>query len=197
MPATTLPITALAKRPLGKPGSRGIGVVYVDGQPTIACCNTGAREYHLTQCIREARRRNAEGLIESHENAPNLLELTTKMLSQSRGSDPIAARPGGGWRAFIVTRSYSIWKDEKDGGQRCNFTCVAATKIQPAQARKNRGRLTIEPPRYRSAASYRRPKPHRRLGGRHVFGANTKALSCALERTSKYTKFAKLPDKNA
>ena len=132
---------------------------------------------------------------------PDLVELIEEKLTQEQWSpDQISGRLAKDGVAFIShERIYQhVWKDKKDGA-RCIFTCVTAAKnTTGARARIGRGlipnRVDIDQrPPIVAAKS--------RIGDWEadtIIGANHKGVVMShVERTSKYTKLAKLPDKNA
>ena len=125
-----------------------------------------------------------------------------------RKSDARAVEPrsdqrasGEGWRRLYQSRAHlsACLERQERRGHAVSSLASQRQKIQQAQGQEFGARADSEPRRYRSAASYcRRKKPHRRLGADTIIGANHKGVVMShVERTSKYTKLAKLPDKNA
>ena len=163
--------------------------------------NTGARGYRFKQAHEKASQRRQEASDKPRKMTPDLVELIEEKLTQEQWSpDQISGRLAKDGVAFIShERIYQhVWKDKKDGA-RCIFTPAQRQKIQQAQgqefgARADSNRVDIDQrPPIVAAKS--------RIGDGEadtIIGANHKGVVMShVERTSKYTKLAKLPDKNA
>ena len=163
--------------------------------------NTGARGYRFKQAHEKASQRRQKASDKPRKMTPDLVELIEEKLTQEQWSpDQISGRLAKDGVAFIShERIYQhVWKDKKDGGTLYLHLRHSGKKYNRRKG-KNSGAGSSEPRRYRSAASYcRRKKPHRRLGGRHDYRRQSqRCCDSHVERTSKDTKLAKLPDKNA
>ena len=163
--------------------------------------NTGARGYRFKQAHEKASQRRQEASDKPRKMTPDLVELIEEKLTQEQWSpDQISGRLAKDGVAFIShERIYQhVWKDKKDG-HAVSSLASQRQKIRQAQgqefgARADSNRVDIDQrPPIVAAKS--------RIGDWEadtIIGANHKGVVMShVERTSKYTKLAKLPDKNA
>ena len=169
--------------------------------------NTGARGYRFKQAHEKASQRREEASDKPRKMTPDLVELIEEKLTQEQWSPDADERVSseGSHRHYYQSRAPSIsmsGKTRRRTGARCTglYRRHSGKKYNRRKG-KNSGRgLNPEPRRYRSAASYcRRKKPHRRLRELRPVSKHDQegVVMSHVERTSKYTKLAKLPDKNA
>ena len=164
--------------------------------------NTGARGYRFKQAHEKASQRREEVSDKPRKMTPDLVELIEEKLTQEQWSpDQISGRLAKDGVAFIShERIYQhVWKDKKDGGTLYLHLRHSGKKYNKRKG-KNSGRGLIpnrvdidQRPSIVAAKS--------RIGDWEadtIIGANHRgAVMSHVERTSKYTKLAKLPDKNA
>ncbi len=158
--------------------------------------NTGARGYRFKQAHEKASQRREEASDKPRKMTPDLVELIEEKLTQEQWSpDQISGRLAKDGVALSVTSaSISMSGKTRKTGARCIFTASQRQKIQQAQgqefgARADPKRVDIDqrpPMSPQKAAS--------ELGGRHDYRRQSqRRVMSHVERTSKYTKLAKLP----
>jgi transposase, IS30 family len=164
--------------------------------------NTGARGYRSKQAHDKASQRRKEASDKPRKMTPDLVELVEQKLTQEQWSpDQISGRLAKEGVAFIShERIYQhVWKDKKDGGKLYLHLRHSGKKYNKRKG-KNSGRGLIpnrvdidQRPSVVAAKS--------RIGDWEadtIIGANHRgAVMSHVERKSKYTKLAKLPDKTA
>ena len=164
--------------------------------------NTGARGYRFKQAHEKASQRRQEASDKPRKMTPDLVELIEEKLTQEQWSpDQISGRLAKDGVAFIShERIYQhVWKDKKDGGTLYLHLRHSGKKYNRRKG-KNSGRGLIP---NRVDIDQRPPivAAKSRIGDWEadtIIGANHKGVVMShVERTSKYTKLAKLPDKNA
>ena len=164
--------------------------------------NTGARGYRFKQAHEKASQRREEASDKPRKMTPDLVELIEEKLTQEQWSpDQISGRLAKDGVAFIShERIYQhVWKDKKDGGTLYLHLRHSGKKYNRRKG-KNSGRGLIS---NRVDIDQRPPivAAKSRIGDWEadtIIGANHKGVVMShVERTSKYTKLAKLPDKNA
>ena len=164
--------------------------------------NTGARGYRFKQAHEKASQRRQEASDKPRKMTPDLVELIEEKLTQEQWSpDQISGRLAKDGVAFIShERIYQhVWKDKKDGGTLYLHLRHSGKKYNRRKG-KNSGRGLIS---NRVDIDQRPPivAAKSRIGDWEadtIIGANHKGVVMShVERTSKYTKLAKLPDKNA
>ena len=164
--------------------------------------NTGARGYRFKQAHEKASQRREEASDKPRKMTPDLVELIEEKLTQEQWSpDQISGRLAKDGVAFIShERIYQhVWKDKKDGGTLYLHLRHSGKKYNRRKG-KNSGRGLIP---NRVDIDQRPPivAAKSRIGDWEadtIIGANHKGVVMShVERTSKYTKLAKLPDKNA
>ena len=164
--------------------------------------NTGARGYRFKQAHEKASQRREEASDKPRKMTPDLVELIEEKLTQEQWSpDQISGRLAKDGVAFIShERIYQhVWKDKKDGGTLYLHLRHSGKKYNRRKGR-NSGRGLIP---NRVDIDQRPPivAAKSRIGDWEadtIIGANHKGVVMShVERTSKYTKLAKLPDKNA
>ena len=164
--------------------------------------NTGARGYRFKQAHEKASQRRQEASDKPRKMTPDLVELIEEKLTQEQWSpDQISGRLAKDGVALIShERIYQhVWKDKKDGGTLYLHLRHSGKKYNRRKG-KNSGRGLIP----NRVDIDRRPPivaAKSRIGDWEadtIIGANHKGVVMShVERTSKYTKLAKLPDKNA
>ena len=164
--------------------------------------NTGARGYRFKQAHDKASRRRQEASDQPRKMTPDVVELIEEKLTQEQWSpDQISGRLAKDGVAFISHEIIyqHVWKDKKDGGKLYLHLRHSGKKYNKRKG-KNSGRGLIpnrvdidQRPAIVAAKS--------RIGDWEadtIIGANHKgAVMSHVERRSKYTKLAKLPDKSA
>ena len=164
--------------------------------------NTGARGYRFKQAHEKASQRREEASDKPRKMTPDLVELIEEKLTQEQWSpDQISGRLAKDGVAFIShERIYQhVWKDKEDGGTLYLHLRHSGKKYNRRKG-KNSGRGLIP---NRVDIDQRPPivAAKSRIGDWEadtIIGANHKGVVMShVERTSKYTKLAKLPDKNA
>ena len=164
--------------------------------------NTGARGYRFKQAHEKASQRRQEASDKPRKMTPDLVELIEEKLTQEQWSpDQISGRLAKDGVAFIShERIYQhVCKDKKDGGTLYLHLRHSGKKYNRRKG-KNSGRGLIP---NRVDIDQRPPivAAKSRIGDWEadtIIGANHKGVVMShVERTSKYTKLAKLPDKNA
>ena len=164
--------------------------------------NTGARGYRFKQAHEKASQRRKKASDKPRKMTPDLVELIEEKLTQEQWSpDQISGRLAKDGVAFIShERIYQhVWKDKKDGGTLYLHLRHSGKKYNRRKG-KNSGRGLIP---NRVDIDQRPPivAAKSRIGDWEadtIIGANHKGVVMShVERTSKYTKLAKLPDKNA
>ena len=164
--------------------------------------NTGARGYRFKQAHEKASQRRQEASDKPRKMTPDLVELIEEKLTQEQWSpDQISGRLAKDGVAFIShERIYQhVWKDKKDGGTLYLHLRHSGKKYNRRKG-KNSGRGLIP---NRVDIDQRPPivAAKSRIGDWEadtIIGANHKGVVMShVERTSKYIKLAKLPDKNA
>ena len=164
--------------------------------------NTGARGYRFKQAHEKASQRREEASDKPRKMTPDLVELIEEKLTQEQWSpDQISGRLAKDGVALIShERIYQhVWKDKKDGGTLYLHLRHSGKKYNRRKGR-NSGRGLIP---NRVDIDQRPPivAAKSRIGDWEadtIIGANHKGVVMShVERTSKYTKLAKLPDKNA
>ena len=164
--------------------------------------NTGARGYRFKQAHEKASQRRQAASDKPRKMTPDLVELIEEKLTQEQWSpNQISGRLAKDGVAFIShERIYQhVWKDKKDGGTLYLHLRHSGKKYNRRKG-KNSGRGLIS---NRVDIDQRPPivAAKSRIGDWEadtIIGANHKGVVMShVERTSKYTKLAKLPDKNA
>jgi IS30 family transposase len=164
--------------------------------------NTGARGYRFKQAHEKASERRKEASDKPRKMTPDLVALVEAKLTQEQWSpDQISGRLAKDGVAFIShERIYQhVWKDKKDGGKLYLHLRHSGKKYNKRKG-KNSGRGLIpnrvdidQRPSVVAAKS--------RIGDWEadtIIGAHHRgAVMSHVERKSKYTKLAKLPDKSA
>ena len=164
--------------------------------------NTGVRGYRFKQAHQKATQRRKEASDKPRKMTPDLVELIEEKLTQEQWSpDQISGRLAKDGVAFIShERIYQhVWKDKKDGGTLYLHLRHGSKKYNKRKG-KNSGRGLIpnrvdidQRPSIVAAKS--------RIGDWEadtIIGANHRgAVMSHVERSSKYTKLAKLLDKSA
>ena len=154
---------------------------------------------HCGKCSQCIDRRASD---KPRKMTPDLVELIEEKLTQQQWSpDQISGRLAKDGVAFIShERIYQhVWKDKKDGGTLYLHLRHSGKKYNRRKG-KNSGRGLIP---NRVDIDQRPPivAAKSRIGDWEadtIIGANHKGVVMShVERTSKYTKLAKLPDKNA
>ena len=160
------------------------------------------RHYRFKQAHEKASQRREEASDKPRKMTPDLVELIEEKLTQEQWSpDQISGRLAKDGVAFIShERIYQhVWKDKKDGGTLYLHLRHSGKKYNRRKG-KNSGRGLIP---NRVDIDQRPPivAAKSRIGDWEadtIIGANHKGVVMShVERTSKYTKLAKLPDKNA
>ena len=163
--------------------------------------NTGARGYRFKQAHEKASQRREEASDKPRKMTPDLVELIEEKLTQEQWSpDQISGRLAKDGVAFVShERIYQhVWKDKKDGGMLYLHLRHSGKKYNRRKG-KNSGRGLIP---NRVDIDQRPPivAAKSRIGDWEadtIIGANHKGVVMShVERTSKYTKLAKL-HKNA
>src|SRR5271154_3058340 len=164
--------------------------------------NTGACGYRFKQAHEKASQRRKEASDKPRKMTPDLVELIEEKLTREQWSpDQISGRLAKDGVACIShERIYQhVWKDKKDGGKLYLHLRHSGKKYNKRKG-KNSGRGLIpnrvdidQRPSVVAAKS--------RIGDWEadtIIGANHRgAVMSHVERKSKYTKLAKLPDKSA
>jgi len=164
--------------------------------------NTGARGYRFKQAHDKASRRRQEASDQPRKMTPDVVELIEEKLTQEQWSpDQISGRLAKDGVAFISHEIIyqHVWKDKKNGGKLYLHLRHSGKKYNRRKG-KNSGRGLIpnrvdidQRPAIVAAKS--------RIGDWEadtIIGANHKGVVMShVERRSKYTKLAKLPDKSA
>src|ERR1700690_3130756 len=164
--------------------------------------NAGARGYRFKQAQEKASQRRKEASDKPRKMTPDLVELVGEKLTQEQWSpDQISGRLAKDGVAFIShERIYQhVWKDKKDGGKLYLHLRHSGKKYNKRKG-KNSGRGLIpnrvdidQRPSVVAAKS-----PIGDWEADKIIGANHRgAVMSHVERKSKYTKLAKLPDKTA
>ncbi len=163
--------------------------------------NTGARGYRFKQAHEKASQRREEASDKPRKMTPDLVELIEEKLTQEQWSpDQISGRLAKDGVALIShERIYQhVWKDKKDGGTLYLHLRHSGKKYNRRKG-KNSGRGLIP---NRVDIDQRPPivAAKSRIGDWEadtIIGANHKGVVMShVEQISKYTKLAKLPDKN-
>src|SRR6202167_3122017 len=164
--------------------------------------NTGARGYRFKQAHEKASQRRKEASDKPRKMTPDLVELDEEKLTQEQWSpDQISGRLAKDGVAFIShERIYQhVWKDKKDGGKLYLHLRHSGKKYNKRKG-KNSGRGLI-PDRVDIDQRPSVVAAKSRIGDWEadtIIGANHRgAVMSHVERKSKYTKLAKLPDKTA
>ena len=185
------------ERPLASPHRAANWRGSVDDQPR-ACSQHRPARLSLQASAREGLAETRRGLGQAAQNDARFggADRKEKLTQEQWSPDQISGRLAKDGVAFIShERIYQhVWKDKKDGGTLYLHLRHSGKKYNRRKG-KNSGRgLISQPRRYRSAASYcRRKKPHRDWEADTIIGANHKGVVMShVERTSKYTKLAKL-----
>jgi len=164
--------------------------------------NAGARGYRSKQAHEKASQRRQEASDQPRKMTPDVVKLIEEKLTREQWSpDQISGRLAKDGVAFISHESIyrHVWKDKKDGGKLYLHLRQSGKKYNKRNG-KNSGRGLIpnrvdidQRPAIVAAKS--------RIGDWEadtIIGANHKgAVMSHVERRSKYTKLAKLPDKTA
>ena len=164
--------------------------------------NTGARGYRFKQAHEKASQRRQEASDKPRKITPDFGGADGEKLTQQQWSpDQISGHLAKDGVAFIShERIYQhVWKDKKDGGS-CLFTCVTAAKNTTGARARIRGAGSFRTASISISGLLLSPRKMH-IGDWEadtIIGANHKGVVMShVERTSKYTKLAKLPDKNA
>ena len=199
---TTLPdLRALAKRPLASPHRAANWRRSVDDQPR-ACSQHRRARLSLQASAREGLAETPRGLGQAAQNDARFGGADRRKTdARAVESDQISGRLAKDGVAFIShERIYQhVWKDKKDGGTLYLHLRHSGKKYNRRKG-KNSGRGLIP---NRVDIDQRPPivAAKSRIGDWEadtIIGANHKGVVMShVERTSKYTKLAKLPDKNA
>jgi len=164
--------------------------------------NAGARGYRFRQAHDKASRRRQEASDQPRKMTPDVVKLIEEKLTREQWSpDQISGRLAKDGIAFISHESIyrHVWKDKKDGGKLYLHLRHSGKKYNKRKG-KNSGRGLIP----NRVDIDRRPAivaAKSRIGDWEadtIIGANHQgAVMSHVERRSKYTKLAKLPDNTA
>ena len=196
-------IYALCKsRPLASPHRAANWRRSVDDQPR-ACSQHRRARLSLQASAPEGLAETRRGLGQAAQNDADIGgadRRKTDARAVESQSDQRAS--GEGWRRLYQSRAHlsAFWKDKKDGGTLYLHLRHSGKKYNRRKG-KHSGRGLIP---HRVDIDQRPPivAAKSRIGGDWeadtIIGANHKGVVMShVERTSKYTKLAKLPDKNA
>lgn len=164
--------------------------------------NAGARGYRFKQAHEKAVQRRKGASETPRKMTPDVVELIEEKLTQEQWSpDQISGRLAKDGVAVVShERIYQhVWKDKKDGGKLYLHLRHSGKKYNKRKG-KNSGRGLI-PNRVDIDQRPAIVAKKSRIGDWEadtIIGANHKSVVMShVERKSKYTKLAKLPDKSA